>query len=300
MAKIDGVKNALEKDDAAAIKEAVDGYPACADAPPVAVLPTQASPRELGCLAQIATAVGSKRGFNFASPDQSSTTATTIVLMRDNRGDWMSHPDSWLTAMKTGKGPGPDALRLAVARKMAESAPFVGRKLDDEKDQRAAMKAIAESIPGACPAYWMLGTGADPKSLPAEHSSEHAACVQHDLQRREGPGASYGDGIIRALEASLALWRETERSLRVGLPNASATTKTVLDGKLKTIEGATQAIATTKLATNITSEATQFMGDVHAEAGIILWKDAGAKDAGPDAEAGAPNDTAPHPIPLKH
>ena len=298
MAKIDGVKVALEKDDPAAIKQAVDGYPACADDPPVAVLPTQATPHELGCLAQIATAVGSKRGFSFQSPDQAAAIATTIVLVRDNRGDWMAHPDSWLTAIKTGKGPGPDALRLAVARKMAEVAPIVGKKLDDEKDQRAAMKAIAQSIPGACPAYWMLGTGADPKSLPVEHSSEHAACVQHDLQRREGPGASYGDGVIRALEGSLALWRETERSLRIGLPNTSDSSKLVLDGKMKTIEAATQAIATTKLATNNTSEATTFLGDVHAEAGIILWKDAGAKDGGPDG--GPTDDTVRRPIPLKH
>src|ERR1700760_4213128 len=68
-AKMEAVKTALEKDDAAAIKEATSGYPACAEAPPVAGLPTQATPYDAGCLAQIATAVGSKKGFAFTNPD---------------------------------------------------------------------------------------------------------------------------------------------------------------------------------------------------------------------------------------
>jgi hypothetical protein len=41
------------------IARAVEGYPACAAAPPVALLPTQPSPRDAGCFAAIANALGS-------------------------------------------------------------------------------------------------------------------------------------------------------------------------------------------------------------------------------------------------
>ncbi|MDB4941147.1 MAG: hypothetical protein JWP97_681 [Labilithrix sp.] len=289
MAKIDGVEKALEHDDASAIASSVEGYPACSDAPPVALLPTQPAPRDSGCFAQIATALGSKKGFFVNPPDQAAAATAAIVLMRDNRGDWLAHADNWLASIKTGKGPGPDALRLAVARKMAEAGGSVGKKLEAESDAKAAMKAIAQAIPGACPTYWLLGSGTDPATIPSEHTADHASCVHHDLQRREGMGGSYGSGTFRALEGALALWREAERALRLGVVNASPAAKGVLDTKLKTIEGWTQAIGTKKLDTNSTSEAIETMGDLHAEAGIILWKDAGAKDGGPEAaDAGAP------------
>lgn len=285
MAKIEAVRDALEKDDVSSIKSAVEGYPACADAPPVALLATQPSPRDTGCFADIATALGSKKGFSPLPPDQAATTTVAIVLLRDGRGDWVAHPDNWLSSLKVGKGSGPDTLRMAVARRMAEAAPLVGRKIEQDGDARAAMKAVAGAVPGACPTYWLLGSGSDPASLPAEHSAEHAACVHKDLQRREGPGGSYGDGIFRALEGSLALWRETERALRLGLPNAAPAAKATLEAKLRIIEAATQAIATRKIASTITAANTEMLGDVHADAGVILWKDAGAKDGGSDAGA---------------
>ena len=285
MAKIDAVRDALEKDDPAAIKSAVEGLPACADAPPVALLATQPSPRDTGCFAEIANALGSKKGFSATPPDQAATTTIAIVLLRDGRGDWVAHPENWLGSLKTGKGSGPDALRLAVARRMAEAAPFVGRKIDEDKDARAAMKAVAGAIPGACPTYWLIGSGGDPATLAAEHSAEHSACVHRDLQRREGPGGSYGEGTLRALEGSLALWREAERALRLGLPNAGPLAKSTIETKLKTIEAATQAIATKKLASNISAPVVEMLGDVHADAGVILWRDAGAKDGGTDAVA---------------
>ena len=202
------------------------------------------------------------------------------MLLRDGRGDWVAHTESWLGSLKTGRGTGPDTLRLAVARKMVEAAPHVGKKLDLEPDAFAAMKAVAGAIPGACPTYWLLGSGTPNASLAAEHTSEHSACVHKDLQRREGPGGGYGDGTFRALEGSLALWREAERALRIGLPNAAPGAKTVLEGKLKTIEAATQAIATTRLAATIPAANTEMLGDLHADAGVTLWKDAGVKDAG--------------------
>ncbi|MBX3192600.1 MAG: hypothetical protein KF819_36790 [Labilithrix sp.] len=285
MAKIEAVRDALEKDDAAAIKSAIDGYPACPDAPPVALSPKQPSPRDTGCLADIANALGSKKGFAPSPPDQAAATTAAIVILRDGRGDYLAHSEAWIGSLKAGKGTGVDALRLAVAHKMAEAAPKVGRRIDDEKDARAALAAVAGAIPGACPTYWLLGSGAEAAKIPAELSAEHATCVHRDLARREGPGASYGDGTFRALEGSLALWRETERALRLGLTQASPSTKAAVEAKLKAIEGATQAIATKKMASAQTSEALTFMGEVHADAGIMLWKDAGAKDAA--AEGGA-------------
>jgi hypothetical protein len=287
MAKIEAVRDSLEKDDASAITLALEGYPACADAPPVALLATQASPRDTGCFAEIANALGSKRGFSPKPPDQASATTIAIVLLRDGRGDWVAHSEDWLGSIKVGKGSGPDALRLAVARKMAEGAPKVGRKLDEEKDALEAMKAVAAAIPGACPTYWLLGAGTDPSKLSAEQSADHSACVHQDLARREGPGSSYGAGTFRALEGSLALWRETERALRLGLANASPAAKPVLERKLAVIQPATQAIATKKVASASPVEAVQMLGDVHADAGIVLFQ---AKDAGADggSDGGAP------------
>jgi hypothetical protein len=292
MAKIDAVREALEKDDAAAISSAIEGYPACADAPPVALLPAQPSPRDTGCFAEIATALGSKKGFSPRPPDHAAATTVAIVLLRDGRGDWVAHSDDWLGSLKTGKGPGTDALRLAVARKMAEGAPRVGRKIEEEKDALDAMKAVASAIPGACPTYWLLGSGTDPSKLAAEHSAEHSACVHQDLKRREGPGSSYGAGTFRALEGSLALWREAERSLRLGLASAAPSAKPTLESKLKIIEAATQAIATKKVASASPVEAVLMLGDVHADAGVPLWKD---RDAGADggADGGAHGAAAP-------
>ena len=89
MAKIDGVKAALEKDDAAAIASAIDGYPSCPDGPPVALLATQRSPRDTACFAAIATALGSKHGYNQKPADQAASTTIAIVLLRDGRGDWV-------------------------------------------------------------------------------------------------------------------------------------------------------------------------------------------------------------------
>lgn len=285
MAKIDAVREALEKDDAAAIASAIEGFPACADAPPVALLPHQASPRDTGCFAEIANALGSKKGFSAKPPDQAATTTAAIVLLRDGRGDWITHPDDWLAALKTGKGAGPDALRMAVARKMAEAAPRVGRRIEEEKDAQEAMKAVAGAVPGACPTYWLLGSGGDPAKIAAEHSADHAACVHRDLGRREGPGASYGTGTFRALEGSLAMWREAERALRLGQVNTGPAAKAIIDTKLRTIEAATQAIAAKKIASASPAAVVAMLGDVHADAGIPLWRDAGA-DGGAHAGAG--------------
>lgn len=288
MAKIDAVRDALAKDDAAAVKAVTERYPACTDAEPVALAPGQPSPRDTGCFAEIAAALGSKKGFTRSPPDQASAATAAIVISREGRGDWLAHADDWHGSLKGGRGAGPDALRLAVARKMAEAAPKIGRRIEDDAAALEAMKAVAGAIPGACPTYWLLGSGRDAAKIPAEHSADHAACVQRDLSRREGPGGGYGSGTFRALEGSLALWRETERALRLGLPNVGDRPglKATIEGKLKTIEAATQAISTKKVDAVNPASAITFLGDVHADAGIILWKDAGASDASAEGGAG--------------
>ena len=67
-------------------------------------------------------------------------------------------------------------------------------------------------------------------------------------------------------------------------PGAKAT----LENRVKVIEPATQAIATKKSEATTTQGTLTFMGEVHAEAGILLWKDAGGEAGVPEAGAPAP------------
>ncbi len=288
MAKIDALRDGLASDDAAKIKGATEGYPTCPDAPPVAVAPGQPGPRDQGCLSDIANALGSKIGFRAPPVDQASAATAALVLVRDGRGDYVAHADTWLAAIKTAKGAGVDALRLATARKMAEAAPLVGRDIQEDKDAVTTLAAIAAAIPGACPTYQLVGAGNDPAKLAPELGPDHAACVHKDLARREGKGPSYGEGTFRALEGALALWRETERALRLGLDAADPAAKKTLEAKLATIEAATQKNATKKLDATVSKQTVIALGELHADAGVVLFR---VKDAGADgaADAAAPD-----------
>jgi hypothetical protein len=295
MAKIDAVRDALEKDDAAAIKSATAGYPTCADTTPAIVAVNQPSPRDKGCLSDIANALGSQKGFAPQPPDQAAAATVALLLVRDGRGDLVSHVDLWLSAMKSGKGAGFDALRLAVARKMVETAPLVGRKIDTDAQALETMKGIASAIPGACPTYWMLGSGVEPSTIPPVLSADHSACVHQDLRRREGPGGAYGAGTFRAVEGALAEWREAERALRLGVAQSSPTAKATIERELAIIEPATRANETKKIDATVAVQTLTTLGELHAEAGIMLWKpkDAGA-DGAADAGAGASDAGATH------
>lgn len=295
--RMDAVRDALVSTDSTALDELVRPLPTCPDAPPVALAPGMASPLDKGCLSEIATAFGSRTGFSPAPPDQAALTTAAVLVARDGRGDQIAHAEAWLGVLKGGKGVGADALRAAVSRAMVESAPVVGRRLETEADARAAMKAIAASIPGACPTYRLLGKGDVLTTLPPELGPDHAACVQRDLARREGPGPSYGAGIPRALEGALALWRETERALRLGAPGADLSVKPALDQRLPTIEAATQRISTERSTATVAQPVLDRMGELHAMAGIVLWKDAGAGDAGPDGGVPKGIPTAAPPAP---
>lgn len=284
--KMEAVRDALLSSDPAAFEETVKNVPTCPDAPPVAVLPGKPSPLDKGCLSDIANMFGSRTGFQPMPPDQAALTTAAVLVARDGRGDRIAHADAWLSVLKGGKGVGADALRAAVSRAMEHEAPVVGRPLSDDAAARAAMKAIASAIPGACPTYFLLGRGDDAMQLPPELGPDHAACVQKDLSRREGPGPSYGTGIPRALEGALALWRETERALRLGAPAAEPPVKQAVEARLGVIEPATLKISTQRAATTIPQATLDRMGELHASAGIVLWRDAGAGDGG--LEAGVP------------
>jgi hypothetical protein len=267
MAKIEAVRDALVADDPAAIKEATASPPKCEGG------------TTKTCLNEIANALGSKKGFVIDPPDHAAATTAAVILLREERGDLVGKVDMWLTAMKNETGVGHDALRLAVARKMAEAVPLISaKKIEDEAAARAAMKAIAAAIPGACTTYALLGANTDPHSIPAEHNADNSACVQKDLSRREGPGGRYGSGTFRALEGALSIWRETERALRMGLGHCDPGPRATIEKKLSLIEPATRKIETRKVESD-SSGALNFMSDVHAEAGVgpllIRVKDAG-------------------------
>jgi hypothetical protein len=282
MSKIEAIRDALATDDVAPIRDATSGYPTCTEAPRRVSAAGAPGPYDV-CLASIASALGSKRGFVASPPDHAGAATAALVITRDGRGDWLAGSDDWLADVKSGKGTGHDALRLAIARRMADAAPVVGRRLDDDASGSAAMRAVVGAVPGACPTYWLLASGAAPASLPIELSADHSACVHHDLARRDGPGASYGSGHARAVEGALALWREAERALRLGLALAEPGPKAVLEKKLAIVEAATRRIETRKVPARPVAE-LGFIGELHAQAGVPIV-DAGAEGGAPDGGA---------------
>ena len=271
MAKIEAVRDGLASDEVGNVKSATDGFPICTE--PFTVLP------EKGCFQDIAAAFGSKTGFNAKTPDQASAATVALVVVRERRGDWFSGADTWLGAMRTGKGAGIDALRLAVARQMAAVAPDVGKAVNEEKDTLPLMKAIGDTIPGACATYTALASGIDEKTLPVEMMPDHSACVQKDLTRKDGPGGTYGRGLFRAAEGAVALWKETAAALHEGLAAMGGMPRATVEAKLKTIDDATAKLALKKV---LREEGwTKESADLHADAGVPL----DGKTAKPDAGA---------------
>jgi hypothetical protein len=225
--RVGELRDALVEDDAARASKVV-ATPPCADA---------------GCLDGIARALGSKRGFDANDPDQASAAAVALLLVRDRRGDLAPEADRWIAAVTLAKGPGADALRLALARGMAELAPRVGTRWPGEDAAlRALVHDVGAALPGSCETYARLGSGpAD--ALPEKLRPERAPCVQRDLERKGGPGAAYGAGTRRAAAAIAALWREEAIALRSGLASADAATRPALAAKLGAIEAATAKMA---------------------------------------------------------
>ncbi len=203
-------------------------------------LPSCANARPT-CAVTLATAIGAP--FDDKKPDQVSAAVVAILVARDRHGSDVASPDVWLAAMRIAKGPGADALRLAVALEMSQIAAKHARPLDTDAEGRGFLADVASVIPGACPAYEWLGAGTNPDSMRPEDSPDHSACIQHDLSRKEGPGGTYGQGLFRGVAAGLALWKDALAALHEGAGKMDAPYKTTLESRLGIIDAATSKIS---------------------------------------------------------
>jgi len=204
-------------------------------------LPSCAAPLQVGsCASNVAEAIGAK--FDDKKPDQVSAAAVAVVVARDHHGSDVAFPEVWLAAMRIAKGPGADALRLAVALEMSKRANKHARPLDTDVDGRAFLADVASVLPGACKTYATLGSGVDPSAMPAEDSPDHSACVQHDLMRKDAPGAAYGQGLFRGVAGGLALWKEALAALHTGAAQMDGTYRQALDVRLAVVDAATLKI----------------------------------------------------------
>jgi hypothetical protein len=191
-----------------------------------------------GCLDVVARALGAKNGFDANDPDQASAGAVAVVLARDHRGDLVPDPDRWIAAATMARGYGADALRLALARGMADVAPRLARAPAGEAELANVVRAMAAAMPGACDTYADLGAKTVAELSPAKRP-ETSKCVQRDLERKDGPGAGWGRGTWRAAAGALALWKAYARALREGEPAADPIVRSALEAKLAVIEAAT-------------------------------------------------------------
>ena len=279
MARITAVRDgALEGE--AGVARASKDLPTCA---PVGAAKTL----DPACLDRLATALGSKNGYHAVPVDQASAATVAVLVGRDGLGYAIGRADAWLDLLKNGRGTGVDALRLVVASGMAREAAVVGQRTEDEAVARRMMLAVATRIPGACSTYFLVGAGLDLKepALPPELRADHSPCVQRQLSFREGPGGRYGSGVFRAAEGAMALWRETERALRLGLDHVGEPARARLLAALAQIEPATQRIGLRRERATIAIDVGARLAEAHAEAGVPLTRDAGVREAGADAGA---------------
>lgn len=221
--KVTKLRDALVDDDGARVAHVVD-TPPCTDA---------------SCLDAIARTLGARSGFNSNDPDQASAGAVALVVVRDRRGDLVPDADRWITAMTQAQGSGADALRVAVARGMADVAPRIDRT-DDEAEVAKQMHAMAGVLPGACAAYARLGPI---DALPPGQRPERSPCVLRDSERKDGPGAAYGRGVWRAAAGALALWGDAARALRAGLQSMAPAARPAVESRLAAIDAATARAA---------------------------------------------------------
>jgi hypothetical protein len=82
----------------------------------------------------------------------------------------------------------------------------------------------------------------------------------------------------------MALWRETERAIRLGLDRTEGKVHDKLVQDLAIVEAATLKIGLKRDPSTIAADTMERLGEAHAEAGVPIWKpkDAGAKDATSD------------------
>ncbi len=201
------------------------------------------------CANDIAAAIGG--AFDDKKPDQISAAVVAVIVGRDVKGSVLGSPDVWLTAMRKAKGPGADAMRLAVAREMSLVADKHAHAIDTDADARAFVASIAGAIPGACKTYASLGAGDKVDAMPPADSPDHSACVQHDLSRRDGPGPTYGEGLFRGVAGGLALWKDALAALHEGSGQMDAKYKHALDLRIAILDAATPKIVPKSVAAPI-------------------------------------------------
>lgn len=184
--------------------------------------------------------------FDEANPDQASAAAVALLVL-DGHASWVGEPAAWLASAKLGKGAGGDALRLALGRRLTDSIPSLGHKLDADADARKLLAAVAAGVPGACSTYGELGAGADPDAMTPESSPDHSSCVQKDLMRGDGPGGAYGFGLWRAAAAGLAVLKEAVRALDLGAALMTGSKQATLTGWVAKLKPAVDAIELKKV-----------------------------------------------------
>jgi len=250
MGKIEQLRDAWQTGDRSLASRVVE----------VAECPAPPAKANIGpCLDAAARAFGSP-GFSVEPPDQASAAAVAFVLARRESGEGIPSPDTWLQAVAAAHGAGADALRLALASTMAEATPLVGRLVNEEPAVRAMLGGVARAVPGACDTYGALGRGDPLTSFAPAASPDHSPCVQHDLERKDGAGAAYGDGIWRAASAGATLWKEAAQALEIGIAITQGGVRRELRKKLDAIEPATLGLYVRPVTTTQT-------GQYHAEDG---------------------------------
>lgn len=220
--KIVSLRDALADDDQAAVEDVVQGR-ACTE-------------RE--CLDGYVAQLGGKTGFDTNNPDQASAAAVAVVVARDHHGEIVPDEEHWTTALRQGRGPGADALRLAVAGEMAKLAPRAGAVWQDEAEATALVHDMAGALPGACEAYVAAGSPADAKAQ--GRPKERTACVNRDLEREGAAAEARAKRGVWNLAAGVqALWRDEAKALRQGAGLTEGRAKAALEKRLEVIETAT-------------------------------------------------------------
>lgn len=260
-------------------------------------VPACTAEQEPACQDAVATFFGSKDGFNGKNPDQASAATAATFLLRDKRGDLASPTDPWFTVLRSGSGVGADTLRLAVAARMTEVGPRLAQTWTNDPKVKELLRDIVSAVPGACRTYALVGAGVPDEKLPAEHHWRTSACVFKDLARRDGPGSQYnGDALPRTALGAVAVYRDAVRALRAGEKTASPAVQATLGKQLMEIERHADLIKLS-MPNPEPDRVKQYLGDVHAQAGIELWKsdagaEAGAGDAGAPPGDGGRRDAA--------
>ncbi|MFO0673667.1 MAG: hypothetical protein U0235_29285 [Polyangiaceae bacterium] len=204
-------------------------------------------------------------------PSHASAAAASILVLRDHAAYALPEPNVWRTVLSSKEGLGADTFRLAVGRALREASKDAAAPARDEATMLRALGAIAGVVPGACPTYRLLAEGKPAMTLRPELRPEHSPCVQADLTAPGGPGATFGDGIPRALAGATMAWKRTVELLRAGEPKTrDRNLRARIHDDLKRLDDVT---FTPILPASPVAPALEFVHG-HLDAGVI------ARDAG--------------------